>query len=230
MRQTLILFSLFTLSLICFAPPAAAQTPAPDEYPGVEFFAGYSVAGYNSEPLPPINNQRLSPFFSDQAGGPNGFETSVSRNFNRYAGLKGDFAAYFNHSHGRGTFTNCPPGQVCATGTQDFKINSRAFYFMAGPEFKWRSRTRVTPYLHALFGGVHSRSEFSTTGSVVTLRDDDAQTGFALAFGGGLDVRVSRRASIRTLLDYAPTFLREGGTNERSRQNHIRLSLGILLR
>jgi hypothetical protein len=224
----LILCPLFIMFLIGHAPPAAAQTPNPDEYPRLEFFAGYAAAGYNPDTAPPIVNQRLSPFFSDQAGGPTGFETSVSKNFRRYVGLKGDFAAYFNDSHGRGTFTNCPVGQVCATGAQDFKINSRAFYFMAGPEFKWRNRTRVAPYLHALFGGVHSRSEFSTTGSIVTLRDNDAQSGFAMALGGGLDVRVTRRASIRTMVDYAPTWLKEGGANERSKQEHIRLSLGIL--
>ena len=226
--RKLILFPLFTLFLICHAPPAAAQTSSTNEYPRLEFFAGYSAAGYNPDAVSSINNQTISSFFSDQAGGPNGFETSVSKNFRHYVGLKGDFAAYFNHSRGRGTFTSCQPGNVCATGTQDFKINSRAFYFMAGPEFKLRNRTRVTPYLHALVGGVHSRSEFSTTGSTITFSDNDAQSGFAMAFGGGLDVRVTRRASIRTLIDYAPTWLREGGTNERSRQDHIRLSLGIL--
>ncbi len=221
-------FTLLALCLVYHASPAAAQTANTDEYPRVEFFAGYSAAGYNAEAISPGINQRLSPFFSDQAGGPAGFEASVSKNFRRYFGLKGDFAAYFNDSNGRGTFTNCPVGQVCATGAQDFKVNSRTFYFMGGPEFKLRNRTRVTPYLHALLGGVHSRSEFSTAGSVVTLSDDDAQSGLAAAFGGGLDVRITRRASIRTMIDYAPTWLKEGGTNERGRQDHIRLSLGIL--
>jgi Outer membrane protein beta-barrel domain len=227
--RKLMLLPLCTFFIICYVPRAAGQTTGPaDEYPRVEFFAGFSVAGYNPDRVTSVNNQRVSSFFSDQAGGPNGFDTSVSKNFTRHVGLKGDFAAYFNHSNGRGSFTNCSPGNVCVTGTQDFKVNSRTFYFLAGPEFKWRNRTRVTPYAHALFGGVHSRSEFSTTGATLTLTDNDAQTGFAMAFGGGLDVRVSRRASIRTLIDYAPTYLREGGTNERSRQDHIRLSLGIL--
>src|SRR2546423_10007347 len=107
--RNLFLSPLFPLFLICHAPPAAAQTTNTNEYPRLEFFAGFSVAGYNPDAVGSVNNQRISSFFTDQAGGPNGFETSVSKNFKRYVGLKGDFAAYFNHSHGRGTFTICQP-------------------------------------------------------------------------------------------------------------------------
>jgi hypothetical protein len=48
-----------------------------------------------------------------------------------------------------------------------------------------------------------------------------------MAFGGGLDIRASKRISIRAMMDYNPTFLR-GSEDSSERQDHVRLSLGIL--
>jgi opacity protein-like surface antigen len=199
-----------------------------DETPKVEYFVGYSASGYfdEGEPLV-INNQNFSPFFNDQAGGPAGFEASVIGNFNRYVGIKGDFSIYSNNRRIKdGTFTSCV-GTTCTSSIQDYKVNSRAMYFMAGPEIKGRNRTRLTPFAHALFGLVHARTEFSTSGTF-TISDKASETGFTMAFGGGLDIRASKRISVRALMDYNPTFLNNSGLNSRERQDHVRLSLGIL--
>ena len=65
-------------------------------------------------------------------------------------------------------------------------------------------------------------SDISSAGNVFTI--DDA-TSFAMALGGGLDVRVSKRIDLRIIqADYAPTFFGSG------RQNNIRLSVGIVLK
>ena len=75
--------------------------------------------------------------------------------------------------------------------------------------------------------------------------DAHADAGLALAIGGGFDIRLSRRIGLRAAMDYDPTFLvrpvfpdltpdAEGrvhlrpASNERQRQDHARLSIGMV--
>jgi hypothetical protein len=77
--------------------------------------------------------------------------------------------------------------------------------------------------------------------------DAHADAGLALAIGGGFDIRLSRRIGLRAAMDYDPTFLvrrvfpdltpdAEGrvvlrpAPNERQRQDHVRLSIGMVWR
>src|ERR1044071_5053977 len=55
-----------------------AQSSSSTETPKVEYFVGYSASGSlgEGEPLV-INNQNVSSFFNDHAGGSTGFEPSV---------------------------------------------------------------------------------------------------------------------------------------------------------
>jgi opacity protein-like surface antigen len=220
--------TLLLLLIIGCASSTLAQSSSADQTPKVEYFVGYSVNGYfDEEKSLVVNNQDFSPFFNDQAGGPAGFEASVIGNLNRYVGIKGDFSIYSNNRQLKGgTFTSCV-GTVCTSSIQDYNVNSRAAYFTGGPEIKGRNRTRLTPFAHALFGLVHARTQFSTSGTF-NLSDKASQTGFAMAFGGGLDIRASKRISIRTMMDYHPTFLKGSDIDARERQDHVRLSLGIL--
>lgn len=96
-------------------------------------------------------------------------------------------------------------------------------------------------------GGVaNTRFEADTrtpvTGGTFTSRFETTGTDFALALGGGLDVRVSDRISIRAIqVDYNPVFLgdltvdrlnRAGTlatqTLEDQRADNIRISVGIV--
>jgi hypothetical protein len=75
--------------------------------------------------------------------------------------------------------------------------------------------------------------------------DAHADAGLALSIGGGFDLRLSKRIGLRVAMDYDPTFLvrpvvpdltpdAEGRVvvgpvpNERQRQDHLRLSIGIV--
>jgi opacity protein-like surface antigen len=223
-KPTLLLLMIIGCTTLTLAQSSSSTT----ETPKVEYFVGYSASGRlgEGEPLV-VNNQNVSSFFNEHAGGPTGFEASVIGNLNKYVGIKGDFSMYFNNRQLKdGTFTSCV-GAVCTSSIQDFNVNSRALYFMAGPEIKGRNRTRLTPFAHALFGLVHARTEFSTSGTF-NLSDKASETAFAMAFGGGLDIRASKRISIRAMMDYNPTFLNNSGMASRERQDHVRLSLGIL--
>ena len=223
-KATLLLF----LTVGCASLALAQSSSSTDQTPTVEYFVGYSASGHLGEGKPlVINNQNVAPFFNDQAGGPTGFEASVIGNFNKYVGIKGDFSIYSNNRQlTGGTFTSCV-GTVCTSSTQDYKVNSRSAYFMGGPEIKGRNHTRFTPFAHALFGLVHSRTEFSTSGTF-NLSDKASETGFTMAFGGGLDIRASKRITGRAMMDYNPTFLNNSGLDSRERQDRVRLSLGLL--
>lgn len=224
-KATLLLLLMFVSPSLASAQSSGSTT---DETPKVEYFVGYSASGRLGEGKPVvINNQNFSPFFNDQAGGPVGFEASIIGNLNKYVGIKGDFSIYSNNRQLKdGTFTSCV-GTVCTTSIQDYKVNSKAAYFMGGPEIKGRNRTRLTPFAHALFGLVYARTQFSTSGTF-NVSDKAAETAFAMAFGGGLDIRASKRISVRAMMDYNPTFLNNSGMDSRERQDHVRLSLGIL--
>ena len=218
---------LLIVLVVCVAP-GFAQSGSTDQYPKREYFIGISASGSDAnEEHHVVVNQTISSFFNRHAGGEHGFEASFIANLNKYVGIKGDFSAYFTNRLIRGgTFESCV-GTVCTTSTQDFKADSQAVYFMGGPEIKARNHTRVTPFVHALAGIVRSRTDFSTAGAV-TLSDHSTDTGFSMAFGGGLDIRASKRISVRAMMDYNATYLKESDLGSRDRQDHVRLSLGIL--
>jgi hypothetical protein len=82
----------------------------------------------------------------------------------------------------------------------------------------------------------------------ITYSDSNADTGLALSIGGGLDIQPGKRLGFRVAMDYDPTFLVRpvihdptvdgqgriviSGTipSERSRQDHVRLTMGIVWR
>jgi outer membrane protein with beta-barrel domain len=217
---------LAALLVACFHTVAGAQATSTEPYPKVEGFVGYSANGYSTrESSDNAAVQNISSLFSDRAGGPKGFQTSLTRNLYKYLGIKGDFSMYFNQSQGQAG-TLCVESN-CVTG-QDFHVDSRALYLLGGPEFKVRNQTRLTPFAHTLFGMARSRSAFHTTSPSLSFADSHTRTGLAMAFGGGFDIRTSNRISIRSLIDYLPTRLGDADPRESGRQNHVRLSLGIV--
>jgi opacity protein-like surface antigen len=209
--------------LLCLVPFALGQKTVKDDYPKLEVFVGYSALGQFGEPG---DDSRNISFSTGRIRGgyaaDTGFETSITRNFTRYIGLKGDFSAHFKNDTGRGPFTSCTP--ICTTSTVDFQFKTRVYNFLVGPEFKARNSTRFTPFAHALVGLAHTSASFATAGppSVLLKRSDNS---FAMALGGGLDIRATDRVSFRGQMDYNPVFIHDstGG-----RRDLARISLGVL--
>ena len=204
--------------LMFFAGPALAQSTSPDEFPKIEIFAGYSGLGENQNPIS-FNGVIVPHGYASPAG----LETSLIRNFNRYVGLKADFSAHFNDETGPGNVIVCNP--ACTTANQTIQFRSRVYNFLAGPELKARNHTRFTPFVYALGGLGHTHADFTTPGPTFNLLLGKSTNDFAMALGGGLDLRATKRASIRTSIDYNPIFIGDssGGT-----RNLVRLSLGVL--
>jgi opacity protein-like surface antigen len=193
------------LLVLACAVLSKAQKPGNDQFPKIEIFGGYSSIETND------HNFHFGPNFNatntDFDEGGRGFEATVTRNLHRYFGIMGDFSAHF--SRDQGPITLAPPcaQPPCPSVTQRAELNPRLFNFLAGPEIKGRNRTRLTPFAHALFGMTHTTATFKTSGPALTLSRTDADTGFAMTFGGGLEVRVLSRVSFRTSLDYSKAFV-----------------------
>lgn len=190
-----------TFLIACSASFSLAQTSG--EQPKNEFFAGYS---YHSAD---INTLTVDP----RRTGQNGVNLAYTRNITRHIGLTGDASAHFHRD-------------TRSTSVSTFTSKRDQYFLLAGLQFKAGNGSgRVLPFAHALVGASLFRgftSDIRTSGNVYTI--DDA-TSFAMAFGGGLDVRINKRIDVRMIqADYTPTFFGSG------RQNNFRLSVGIVFK
>jgi hypothetical protein len=111
--------------------------------------------------------------------------------------------------------------------TQSASLDPRLFNFVAAPEFKWRNRTRWTPFAHALFGMAYATATFHTAGSVGSLTRNDADTGFGMTYGGGVELRILHRRSFRTSFDYGKAFVGSSALPSQ-RVDSIGYSAGII--
>ena len=117
---------------------------------------------------------------------------------------------------------------------------------MGGPQFKLKNDSRIEPFLRVLAGGAHTKFEVSsrqtTSTGTITNSFETSSTDFAMGVGGGLDIRLGDRFSIRAFqVDYTPVFLRDRSINvlgqtgaiqpftiEGQRQDQVRFSVGIV--
>jgi opacity protein-like surface antigen len=171
--------------------------------------------------------------FFDRRLGLHGLNASVAVFLNPALGIKGDFSFHRNKD------------SASIIGGSNL-LSSRQFYFMAGPTFKFRNASKIEPFVHALAGAAHTRFDVETVrevaGSTLRSRFEASSTDFAAGIGGGLDIRLGERFSLRAIqVDYMPVFLRSRpgevlevpGVSaplplERQRQDNIRFSVGIV--
>ncbi|HXQ71891.1 MAG TPA: hypothetical protein VN844_15455 [Pyrinomonadaceae bacterium] len=219
-KNLLIRLAFCSALLLGSALLGSAQSTKPDEYPKAEVFVGYSALGEaNSRGISLGADRRIGGNYSAEPG----FETSIVWNFSKRFGIKGDFSAHFNNESSSGPLTLCTP--ECTTVTQDFQLKTRVYNFLAGPEFKARNNTRFTPFAHVLAGVAHTSATFTTPGPTFNLLFKNNDNSFAMALGGGIDIRGSKRVSFRALMDYNPVFVHDSTSGTR---DFVRFSLGVL--
>lgn len=144
--------------------------------------------------------------FSVAGANSNGFDASVTANLNRWVGIVADFQ-YVTGS-GKSSFFSL-----------NFKEDSDQFMYTFGPKVTFRNKTRVTPFAHALFGAAH-REGNTTFG---TTRFSFSDNAFAMALGGGVDVKLYRNLAWRVAqVDYRLT--RFGG----GAQDNVQISTGLV--
>ena len=237
MRKLLFL----ALFVLAFAPVSFAQTT---DTSGPEVFVGYS--NLQAEGIGGVDTQDDS--FDDEVFGErvglHGINTSITGFLTPRVGLTGDFS--FNQ---KSDPLNFP---AVAGTTRRGDIDTRVLNFLGGPTVKFRNETRVTPFIRALAGVANTRFDVetetrTTTGTSTSTVERDfntSTTDFALALGGGVDVRVSDRIDLRLIqFDYNPVFFRDRsvqvltqtgalvpGTIEGQRADNLRFSFGVVFR
>jgi opacity protein-like surface antigen len=200
--------------IIACASIAAAQS----DYKKFEFFGGYSHnrvdTGFGDE------DPDLDDIF-DEREGFHGFEVSATGNFTRYLGIKGDFSGHFKSRE-------FPiPGFSGAS----VDVETRLYNFLGGVQIKDNSNEGTfKPFAHALIGVAQGRAnlDFNDVACIAIVpspcsNTTQSETGFAAAFGGGIDIKASDRISIRAIqIDYNPTRLFD------STQHNFRIGVGIV--
>ena len=106
-------------------------------------------------------------------------------------------------------------------------FNSKRGFTIFWPDrsFKARNSTRFTPFVHVLGGVAHTSANFTTPGPTLNILLKKNANSFAMAVGGGLDIRARKRLSFRALMDYNPVFVHDSTSGTR---DLFRLSLGVL--
>jgi opacity protein-like surface antigen len=149
------------------------------DYPKATIFGGFSYLHADTEG---VTGASLSTSLGFPAGTSvqtwyPGWEVAGQYNFTKLLGVKADFSGNY------GTPVKVP----------GFALpHARAYSFLFGPVVSVR-RDRVTPFVHALFGGNH----ISLDSSALLTTTAVTENAFAMAFGGGLDVKLTRHFAAR---------------------------------
>lgn len=191
-----------------------------------EVFVGYSnlQADRSYDDLGNLNS------FADsfKRNGLHGVEGSVTGFPVSWLGLTGDVSYHRKE--------NMTSGAGIAS-----QYKREVFYFMAGPTLKIRNPSRVEPFARALFGGAHVRENYTLTTTTPTgstaVTIDPSTTKFAMGLGGGLDVRLGDKFSLRLIqVDYTPIFTGDRVFNvnnntirlDKNRIDNVRVSVGLV--
>jgi hypothetical protein len=202
------------LWMACGVSCALGQDADVPTYPRLEYYAGYAAIETNDHSFyfTTFGPQRGLDY--DEKG--RGVEAEVIANWRPYFSVVGDFSAHFSSNPFSTPITpaTCPQ-PPCPAVTVSGTINPQLFTFLAGPEFKWRNHTRITPFANTLLGLAHSKATMSLTGPVYYLTRSDSENGFAAAASGGFEIRITRRVGFRSFLTYSRAFV---GSNVLPRQ------------
>jgi len=140
--------------------------------------------------------------YSWSGGNFHGWNASVTGNINRRFGIVADFSGHYGSELGF------------------VRVNQHAHSFLFGPRLSFRGK-RLTPFVYGVFGA----TRFAESAVISGQHLSNASSGFSLAVGGGLDVKVNDRIAIRAFqLDYFRPII-NGEPNNRGR-----LGFGVVLR
>ena len=220
--------------LCCLAGSACAQQGTPR----AEVFGGYSylhaeTQGTTGASLTTLCND-ISPGFCPAGtfqAHPNfnGWNAAVQVNAPRLFGFKADFSGNYGTP-----ITLSPQAQnfLSQLGILGLPPKARSFSYLFGPVV-FKNMGRFRPFGHALFGGNSISTDLSHV-SVLGFRIPGlalTDTAFAMAFGGGIDVRLTDRIMLRAgQADYLFTkHAFSGGVNGvATHQNNFRVCVGIV--
>ena len=199
---------LLLLAVLVSAPAALAQS---SDYSRYEFYGGYAYQRANNNAssidrngTATIGGTKVVLGNRDQAY--NGFTGEFNQNPWRHVGLVTSITGLYD----RTPYTNTLNGHQFSAKVQRYDL-------LFGPRYNFRLG-RFNPFVEGMAGFEHMRVTFSENISNAAKAD----TAFAMALGGGVDVHLSDHFDIRAIqADYVPTFF--NGTH----QNNYRVGAGI---
>jgi len=169
------------------------------DYPKAEIFGGYQ---YLHTGQVNVDGSEAVP-----SEGLNGWSAALRGNFNRHFGLEGDFGGVY---------------------TTDNGVHIHHYTFTGGPVVSFDAGGKINPFVHVLFGGVHSSFSGSSGGVSASV----SHTGFTTLFGGGLDAKVNKAISIRVIeadwLYYHFGNFQPLTSSSISQSNNVRITTGIV--
>ncbi len=196
---------------VLFSLGAAAQ-----EVPKADIFLGYSLLRTNSA--------TVIPAFTS-----NGGLGTLGLNFNNHIGLEAEFGGYYN-------------GNI-----HNYQLDTTSVSFLFGPRLSAGRSRRVDPYFHVLFGGMHASTSIATSSVLIPPpvagtpvppvpsggRYAASQANFAMAAGGGLDIKLGKKVVLRPIqVDYVLTRFQSLGfagiPSENRNQNNVRFAAGFM--
>lgn len=127
----------------------------------------------------------------------NGWDTALTTNLNRWFGVTGDFSGAYKSQNG---------------------VSFNNYTYTFGPVVSLRHNETFTPFVHFLAGGFHASAALSGTSAT--------GNGFAMMFGGGVDVNATRHLGVRAL-QFDWLSMRSNGFSD---NNNMRISTGLLVR
>ena len=183
MRKVAFAFLLLTMILECLL--GVGSVGAQDK---MQIFGGYSYlhasTSWNETTLCPTTGCPVSPV--NPKLNLNGWEVSGVYALTSWLGAKADFSGHYGSFHGAGFHEH---------------------HYLFGPQL--RMPGKISPFAHALFGGVHTTSGSGfTSGLIITPVGGSPNNGFAAVFGAGIDVKMLPLVSLRPVqIDYLLTRL-----------------------
>lgn len=171
-----------------------------------------SISGFAQE----VNYPKAEVFggFSMQRAGSTfmGWQASMNGNITHHLGLVADFGGQYKTVLG---------------------VPMNSYQFLFGPRLLVR-KNRVTPFVHALFGGIRSGIGSTTILGVTT--PAVSATGLGMGIGGGLDINLSNRLALRAIqFDWTPMHVGSttvlGVTVPGSwATNQVRIGIGLVVK
>jgi opacity protein-like surface antigen len=190
------------LAVIAVMSMSGSLLLAQNSTPKIEVFGGYSLFNADSGNLTPTTlynalHEPNGPFAV--ATNFNGWNAEGQYNINHLLGLVvdggGRYGSQITQSRlGLATVSGLPKGN--------------GYSLMVGPVLSYRTKSRMTPFAHVLFGFDRISLSASAISGVTfpAVSVGASSTDASLAIGGGLDVRVFRRFSLRAAqLDFDET-------------------------
>ena len=127
----------------------------------------------------------------------NGWDTSLTGNLNHWFGIAADFSGAYKSQNG---------------------VSFNNYTYTFGPVVSYRHNETFTPFAHFLAGGFRASAAFGGLSG--------SDNGFAMMFGGGVDVKATKRVAVRAI-QFDWLSLHANGSSD---NNNMRISTGLLLR